>query len=376
MDETSSIVSQRPPSPVPSYHTLPPEAHTVLLAGPSSSAAGPCSPSTSTPSRASIPNALLSAARNTPDAVLSTLTLTHHHSDAGSSPPEVRMQGNRYLSARTADGRERYRVSFSSQGRSVIWRAADHASSSTGTTLDGDSRREALAVIKPIDEHGGDAGQGGLAVYLFGAPGARVSRLEYDTLRDTGNLPLPMLSTTTIVDAHGQQRDRTADDEEAGLQWEVTTHADFPSTSSNVSLADSIDDGRRRSAHAVLRDPHRRFWAGRSWGLGEDGGDPLRDKRSKQGKGKGKEQEMAALSGLHLVDADYNVYADYAHKVAESDLDRDGQIWGHVRFRARAVLLDVLDHGGGSSMSGRLGEKMDHVFLTLVLLLQACVRVD
>jgi hypothetical protein len=378
MAETSSITSQRPPSPVPSYHTLPPESHTVLLAGPSSSS----SSNTTIPRANGIPNALLSAARNTPDAVLSTLTLTLHHKlgQHGITTNGEHGQAERYLSARTADGRERYRVTFAPEGRrtgpqpveSIVYRDSSNASPSS-STMDDATNREVLAHITPTTS------SQGLAVYLHNHTNP-LATLSRKTLHATGNFPLPHFTTTTVIDGHGDPQLRTTEDEEAGMQWEVTTHSDFPSTSSNVSLADSIEDGRRRSAHLVLREPHRRVWGGRSRGLGEEGvvEGPY---GGWGGGGKGKGKGVAGcgggeggmgLSGLHLVDADYNVYADYAHKVGEGELDGDGVVWGQVRFRARAVHIGFVERvdGGGT---GGLSEKMDHVFLSLMLLLQACV---
>lgn len=209
---------------------------------------------------------------------------------------------------------------------SIVWRDAGPTSSAN---LNSDSNREALACIK--------GGSQALSVFL--SNGGRkwrkeaLASVEYSSMQQTGNLKLPSL---------------TVEGKDVGMQWEVTTLSDFPSTSSNVSLEDSIEDGRRRSAHVVLREPLSRLR-----GMGMDTHEQSR--------------RQAGLSSLHLVDEDCNIYADYSHKVGLPDLYKDEEVWGEVRLRARSILID----GGG----GALSEKMDQAFLTLVLLLEAYVRV-
>jgi hypothetical protein len=103
LNGTSADMSQRPPSPAPSYHTLAPNTHASL---------DPTSPQPQ-PAFDATPRALHRAALETPDALLSRLTINNT-----SHPPPRGPQRNheihtaRYLSARTDDGKTRYRVTF------------------------------------------------------------------------------------------------------------------------------------------------------------------------------------------------------------------------------------------------------------------------
>ena len=95
-------MNQRPPSPAPSYHTIPPDTHSTL------------------PSDSTIPEsaALNRAALETPDAVLSVLNI--HNTSKVTNPrsagsPKVDLNiTQRFVSARTEDGKERYHISFPS----------------------------------------------------------------------------------------------------------------------------------------------------------------------------------------------------------------------------------------------------------------------
>ena len=82
-----------------------------------------------------------------------------------------------------------------------------------------------------------------------------------------------------------------------------------------------------------------------------------------------KKRNAAGLSSIKLVDADGNIYAEYSHTIGLPDLHRDGEVWGKIGLRARAVLID------GDGGAGDLAEKMDRAFLTLAVLLEAYVRV-
>ena len=310
---TSAFGSEvdRPPSPAPSYHTLPPATHASLA---SAQQAG---------NLRATSNSLLSIARHTPDAILSILTLTNHTTP--NHPTGATGAVHRHLSARTADGRERYRVGSCHGGtQSLVWR-----DQGTQSSLDNASDREVLASLTGgsqtrsvfLSTEGQHFREDALAV------------LDYNQIQDTGNLPLPNF---------------TVGSQQVDMQWEITTLSDFPSTSSNVSLEDSIEDGRRRSAHAVLRKPHQR-WKGL---------DRHEHKRSNAG-----------LSSLHLVDGDYSVYVEYDHSIGVPDLAKDGEQWGTMKFRARSMLIDVNGETGGAP-----SKRMDQAFLTLILLLEAYVR--
>lgn len=135
--------------------------------------------------------------------------------------------------------------------------------------------------------------------------------LEYESIRKTGRLDLPMF---------------TVGAKDVGMRWEIVT----------LAHAENNDTSRRRSTSRLSSDTHDR------------------------------KREHAGLSSLRLVDDTGNMYAEYTPKVALPDLSKDGEVWGDVALRARAVLIDG-DDG--------LGEKMDRAFLTLVMLLETFVWV-
>jgi hypothetical protein len=99
----ANMSSQRSHSPAPSYHTLAPHTHTSL--DPSSSQPQPTFDAT--------PRALHRAALETPDALLSRLTISNTSHPPPRGPQQTHeIDRSRYLSAMTDDGKVRYRVTF------------------------------------------------------------------------------------------------------------------------------------------------------------------------------------------------------------------------------------------------------------------------
>ncbi|KPI39859.1 uncharacterized protein AB675_11395 [Cyphellophora attinorum] len=294
---------RRPLSAAPSYTSLPPYSSTNPMES------------------QSVSNPLLAAAHATPGALISTMTLTNHTSTQARHPHiGTAMHVSRYLSARTSDNRERYRLeSVDGSLESIVWRDATlnghHSLDATGKDIVGrlvGGSQELSAIIGPGSKS---------------ASQRPFISMNYVAIQKTGRLEVPAF---------------TVEGQHVGMKWEVVGLADSVRNSTNLARAGDMVAGRRSSSGTL---PSR---------VSMDAHDQKR--------------QHAGISFLRLVDNDGNVYAEYSHDVGLPDLHKDGELWGELRLYARSVLIDG-EPGGG------LGEKMDRAFLTLVLLLEASVRV-
>jgi hypothetical protein len=294
---------RRPLSAAPSYTSLPPYSSSNPM------------------DSQSVSNPLLAAAHATPGVLISTMTLTNHTSTQARHPHTgTAMHVSRYLSARTSDNRERYRLeSVDGSLESIVWR---DAAPNGHHSLDASGREIVGRLV------GGSQGLG--AVLGPGNKGASQRpfvSLNYAAIQKTGRLEVPAF---------------TVEGQHLGMKWEVVSLADSIKSSPNLARSGDMVNSRRSSSgilpSRVSMDTH--------------------DQR----------RQHAGISFLRLTDNDGNVYAEYSHDVGLPDLHKDGEVWGEARLYARSVLIDS-ESGGG------LGEKMDRAFLTLVLLLEAFVRV-
>jgi hypothetical protein len=269
----------------------------------------------------SVPNPLLAAARSTPGALISTMTLTNHTSTQPRHPQTgTAMHISRYLSARTSDNRERYRLeSVDGSLESIVWR---DATSNGRHSLDEAGREIVGRLVGGSQE---------LSAILGPASKSALQRpfisMNYAAIQKMGRLDVPAFTI------NGRQ---------LGIRWEVVSLAVSSGDPTTLARPGDTVDGRRRSSGT------------------------LRSKVSMDTHDQKRQQ--AGISSLRLIDNDSNVYAEYSHDVGLPDLHKDGEVWGELRLYARSVLID------GES-SGGLGDKMDRAFLTLVLLLEAFVRV-
>jgi hypothetical protein len=123
LNGNNANMSQRLPSPAPSYHTLAPNTHT------------PTDPTSSQhqPTFEATPRALHRAALESPDAILSRLTISNtSHSPPRGPQRNHEVDRSRYLSARTDDGKTRYRVLFPDAKTIRINKVVSPANPATG----------------------------------------------------------------------------------------------------------------------------------------------------------------------------------------------------------------------------------------------------
>ncbi|ETN39439.1 uncharacterized protein HMPREF1541_05662 [Cyphellophora europaea CBS 101466] len=271
---------RRPLSPAPSYHTLPPDTEATLS-------------STST-SRSSNNNnnnnALLNAARTAPDAILSHLILSNHpappskHLNLGANGANGGSGTARHLSASSADGKGRYRVSFPSSMEARV-----------GKVVGGGP--------------GGLAVQEDIASVQYSSRGFKVVELTVEAGVKRREVVVLEVGYEELQAQRGMRVGMRVGGVERGLRWVVVGVGE-----EEAGLAPSGGDGRRKS--------------------GERGGSGRLPAGAHE-----KRRQQAAFSALRLVDAEGNVYAEYSHEVGLPSVMSEER-WGRVSIRSRVVMLD------------------------------------